>query len=316
MAVHAQYAFPHHDPRAITSSPALDYSATPFLGEHGCGGHQLAAVVHRQVPAVGGGDAVFSDLTCNQPTRKRARLGEVAGGAGLVMDMQGQHATLPPVPAPQAFAAAGDVQSSRVLCSGAASTSGRTPAAQGLLSHIYRHGVEIDALVRIETERLRAGLQDARRRHARAVFSATERAASRRLNAAEADRGRALARGAELDERLRQAAADALAWRGVAESNEAVAAGLRAALDDLLAQPPCAGAGGDAEDARSCCDEREEQGRAGDEARACRSCGGAEACVLVLPCRHLCLCSVCDAAVEACPVCAAAKNGSLHVLLS
>ncbi|CAN6272858.1 unnamed protein product [Urochloa humidicola] len=329
MAVHAQYAahaFPHHDPRyAIASSTALDSSTrtAAFLGEHGCGGHQLAAVVQRQAAAVGC-DAVLSDLTFNNHyedsgclgPRKRALVGDVAG-SGLIMDMQSQHATLPPVPEPQAFAAAGDVQSNRVLCcSGTASTSGRLPASQGLVSHIYRHGVEIDALVHMETERLRAGLQEARQRHARAVFSAAERAASRRLRAAEAGLGRALARSVELDERLRQAAAEAQAWRGVAESHEAVAAGLRAALDSLLVQSPRAEAeGGDAEDARSCCDEREEQGAA-DARAACRSCGAAGACVLVLPCRHLCLCGVCDAAVEVCPVCAAAKNASLHVLLS
>ncbi|CAL4887609.1 unnamed protein product [Urochloa decumbens] len=309
MAVHAQYAahaFPHHDPRAIARSPALD-PTTAFLA-----GHQLGA-------------AVFSDLTCNNDNapRKRARVADDVAGAGLVMDMQGQRSLLPPVPvpAPHAFAAAGDVQSSRVLWSGAASTSGRAAQAsqQGILSHLYRHGVEIDALLRAETERLRAGLQDARRRHARAVFSAAERAASRRLRAAEAGLGSALARSAELDERLRQAAAEAQAWRGVAEGHEAVAAGLRAALDDLLAQSPCGGAGGgggdaDAEDAQSCCDERDEHGAG--RSRACRSCGGAEACVLLLPCRHLCLCGVCDAAVDACPVCAAAKNASLHVLLS
>jgi E3 ubiquitin-protein ligase BOI-like protein len=160
---------------------------------------------------------------------------------------------------------------------------------------------------------LRAGLQEARRRHARAVVSTVGRAAARRLRAAEADLERALARSAELGEELRRTAAEGQEWRDVAMSHEAVSAGLRATLDDLLQPPPCAAEGaGDAEDARSCCFENEQ----GCRARACRSCGVADACVLLLPCRHLCLCGGCDAAAEACPVCAATKNASLHVLLS
>nr|CAB3446733.1 unnamed protein product [Digitaria exilis] len=155
MAVHAQYAFPH-DPRAITRPAALDNAkmsaSAMFLGEPGVGAHHplLAA-------AVGGGNAAFSDLTCINTTdddtarlapRKRARVGDVAGSPpGLIADpdLQGHRALLPPVP----FAAAEDVQA-RLLCSGAAaSTSGRP--SQGVLSHLYRHGVETDALIRIET---------------------------------------------------------------------------------------------------------------------------------------------------------------------
>ena len=93
----------------------------------------------------------------------------------------------------------------------------------------------------MQNERLRSGLEEARRRHARAVVSAVERAAARRLRAAEADLGRALARSAELDERLRQRVAEAQAWQGVDRSHEGAAAGLRATLDNLM-QSPCAAA--------------------------------------------------------------------------
>ncbi|KXG30313.1 probable BOI-related E3 ubiquitin-protein ligase 2 [Sorghum bicolor] len=366
----------HHDSRAIR--PALENATTTasaVLGDHdtaagGCG-HLLLlpGVVQRQAAAVAGHTA-FSDprseLTCNNNNkydatwsvvvpRKRARIGGAVDAAGLVMEGHRHRALLP---VPQAFApggggegalGGGSSSSSRVLCSGAASTSGRpstaAPVSQsqhGILAHLYRHSVEVDALVRIENERLRAGLEEARRRHVRAVVSAVERGAARRLRAAEADLARALARNAELGERVREMGAEGQAWQGIASGHEAAAAGLRATLEQLLLQQaPCAGAAdeegqgeGEAvvEDARSCCFEPERERRheggpddddddkqargSGCTRAACRACGAADACVLLLPCRHLCLCGWCEAVVEACPVCAATKNASLHVLLS
>ncbi|KAK3154722.1 hypothetical protein QOZ80_2BG0194340 [Eleusine coracana subsp. coracana] len=86
--------------------------------------------------------------------------------------------------------------------------------------------MEIDALVQLEMERMRLGLQETRQHQFRAVVSAVERAASGRLCAAELDLERARCRNAELEEQL---TADGQAWLGVA-------AGLRATLDELLLQ--------------------------------------------------------------------------------
>jgi E3 ubiquitin-protein ligase BOI-like protein len=168
---------------------------------------------------------------------------------------------------------------------------------------------------------MRVGLEEAHRRHARAVLAAVERAATGRLQAVEADLERARYRNAVLEERLRQMTAEGQAWLSVAKSNEDVAASLRATLDQLL-QPPGAVEGG-AEDAQSCCFETPAPGDNADDtaskaiaaAPSCRACGQGEASVLLLPCRHLSLCGACEPAVNTCPVCAATKNASLHVLL-
>ncbi|KAL6660881.1 hypothetical protein ACP70R_000265 [Stipagrostis hirtigluma subsp. patula] len=146
---------------------------------------------------------------------------------------------------------------------------------------------------------MRAGLQDARRRHAWALLAAAERATSGRRRAADAKLERVLCRNTELE-----------------ESHEAVAAGLRATLDQLLQQfVACAAAAdaaeGDADDAQSCCFEAPAGGNRTTSLSSCNACECGEACVLLLPCRHLCLCCACESTLaEACPVCAEACSMS------
>ncbi|PON77176.1 E3 ubiquitin-protein ligase BOI [Parasponia andersonii] len=50
--------------------------------------------------------------------------------------------------------------------------------------------------------------------------------------------------------------------------------------------------------------------------RWCRNCGKEESCVLLLPCRHLCLCTVCGSSLHTCPICKSTKNASVHVNMS
>ncbi|KAL7186889.1 hypothetical protein ACSBR2_028574 [Camellia fascicularis] len=50
--------------------------------------------------------------------------------------------------------------------------------------------------------------------------------------------------------------------------------------------------------------------------RLCRHCGKEESSVLLLPCRHLCLCTVCGSSVHTCPICNTAKDASVHVIIS
>ncbi|KAL1567528.1 RING-type E3 ubiquitin transferase [Salvia divinorum] len=94
-------------------------------------------------------------------------------------------------------------------------------------------------------------------------------------------------------------------WQETARANEAAANSLRHALAQF-------GEGGAVEEAEleSCgsCDETTES-----ERRMCPMCGERQCCVLLLPCRHLCLCSGCGSGLHACPVCNASMTATLHV---
>jgi E3 ubiquitin-protein ligase BOI-like protein len=323
-----------------------------------------------QYNCAGGGvvSAAQSELTCNGgggmalPSRKRGRDDEFAqyiaaswSAAALLPPIPGmQEASLvahrSPSPAAIANLRGAVVDSAAASTSGRAATAGEASVsvsvADALVSELCRQGAEVDALVRGECDRLRAELERAHKRQRQALARAAAEGAARLLRAKDAELDAARRRAAELEEQLRQAAAETQAWCGVARSNEAVASGLRAALDTLLlhggagaaAAPaiqlaeegfgdsadPCNFATA-ADDAESGCFVDAEDGRSGACAAtssfpaaassrwACRACGAGEASVLLLPCRHLCLCKGCEPRADSCPVCLAAKNGAIHI---
>jgi E3 ubiquitin-protein ligase BOI-like protein len=110
-------------------------------------------------------------------------------------------------------------------------------------------------------------------------------------------------------------------WRDVALSKEATGNAPRGDLQRALDAHAVPGRGvEDVDDASSCCSGDNQYGVMKPQAAAsggrCKECGNGEAVELLLPCRHLCVCSPCAATARACPACGCAKTGSISVNFS
>lgn len=133
-----------------------------------------------------------------------------------------------------------------------------------------------------------------------------------------------------LEARIKNLYMEAHAWRNIAQSNEIVANVLRADLQQVLEQQADRGGGSHdgVPDARSCsckkkhvvfCREEEEADETAvvetlvTEVKICKGCSQRAPVVLLLPCRHLCICAPCAEAAGVCPSCKRVKTGSIIV---
>ncbi|XP_059661841.1 probable BOI-related E3 ubiquitin-protein ligase 2 [Cornus florida] len=209
---------------------------------------------------------------------------------------------------------------------------------------IQHQQLEIDHLLTQHTEKLRMEIEERGKRNLRRIMAALEEGMGKRLRAKEEEIEKMGKLNWALEESVKSLYMENQMWRDLAHSNEATANSLRTNLEHVLRYQNhhLGGAGLDesaapTDYAQSCCgsnynggggggDEEEEDGRtlAGsgcdggmvDRKRWCRKCGKEESCVLVLPCRHLCLCTVCGSSVQTCPICNSNNNATVHVNMS
>ncbi|MQL86153.1 hypothetical protein Taro_018678 [Colocasia esculenta] len=225
----------------------------------------------------------------------------------------------------------------QILPTVAVSSAATSLLSQQLVSQLHNQSHDIDDFIRLQNKRLRSELEQLRERHCRALLSAMQQGFLLHLRQKAAELESAKRRTAELEERVRQLVAENEIWLNVARNKEAIASSLRAGLEQaLLKNASPAGAvvapadleegygdsgsvastapGVALEEMQSCFYSGEAaEGRRGKHGK-CRVCSEGEVSVLVLPCRHLCLCDGCESRVTAaCPQCKAAINATLHV---
>ncbi|GLU05482.1 hypothetical protein SLE2022_225830 [Rubroshorea leprosula] len=201
--------------------------------------------------------------------------------------------------------------------------------SEDFAGQIKRQREELDQFLQAQGEQLRRTLAEKRRRHYRALLGAAEESVVRRLREKQAEVEKATRRNSELEARAAQLTVEAQVWQAKARAQEATAATLQAQLQQAIMS------GGPAQDSRRAEEGLKCAGRAGVEGQpedaesayvdpertavsgpACKACRTRVASVVLLPCRHLCLCTECDRVAQACPLCLTVRNSSVEVFLS
>lgn len=160
-----------------------------------------------------------------------------------------------------------------------------------------------------------------------------ERAVGKKLREKELEAEAMNRKSKELTEQIRLVALEVQSWQSAALHNQSVANNLKSRLMQVVAQSTNLnreGSGDNEEDMAS--SQHPNPGAPGGFFQssllggrsttatvglgACRWCGGREASVLVMPCRHLCLCTDCERVSDVCPVCRFPKSGSVEINMS
>ncbi|KAJ0559326.1 putative transcription factor C2H2 family [Helianthus annuus] len=175
---------------------------------------------------------------------------------------------------------------------------------------------EIEHYLQAQGEELRRKLAEKRQRHYHALIGVVKESATRIIREKEAVAERAARRNAELEARATQLSAEVQVWEAKARAQEAVAAALQAELQQAVVAGTCVSqveevAAADAES--SYIDPERVVVVSGP---GCKACGKRVASVVLLPCRHLCVCSECDDVVQACPLCLSLRSSSIEVYMS
>ncbi|XP_020099798.1 probable BOI-related E3 ubiquitin-protein ligase 2 isoform X3 [Ananas comosus] len=200
-----------------------------------------------------------------------------------------------------------------------------------LRAEIDRQNEEFDNYIKIQEEQMMKGMREMTQRHTVAFLNAIEKGVGRKLREKELEVENMSRKNKELVERIKLVSMEAQSWQCRAWYNESIINMLKSNLNQALAQ------GGAGDHAKEGCGESEvdntavssynpnvliggedfpRQPRKLSQQLVCRSCKCQEVCMLLMPCRHLCLCEHCERLVELCPICKSRKSASLPIFMS
>ncbi|KAL8208258.1 hypothetical protein R6Q57_007670 [Mikania cordata] len=187
-----------------------------------------------------------------------------------------------------------------------------------ITTELYQHKEQFERFIMIQEENMLKGMRDIRQRHMTSLLAAIEKGVENKLHEKQVEIENISLKNKELVKRIKEVANEAQNWHYRAKYNESMVNILKTNLQQALARGNenrfKEGFGEtDADEASS----NNPKGLTDNVGKSsCKACRANEVSVLVMPCRHLCLCKDCDVLTSVCPVCQMVKTVSMEVYLS
>ncbi|XP_020242549.1 E3 ubiquitin-protein ligase BOI-like [Asparagus officinalis] len=185
-----------------------------------------------------------------------------------------------------------------------------SPLCEDFSSSVGQYSKELDQLLQAQGEQLRQALAKSQQSHYKQLLQHLEKSAAKILTEKQTELNQLIQHTSKLQNHLAQLQSESFGWQSKAIKSQTIANSIRAQVQQIQQESVVA------EDAGSSCTEPNRTDP--DDGRlSCRVCRSRAVSVVVLPCRHLCLCEDCDGGgeVKACPVCDCVGSGSVRVFL-
>ncbi|KAK6789077.1 hypothetical protein RDI58_012876 [Solanum bulbocastanum] len=195
-------------------------------------------------------------------------------------------------------------------------------------TEMERQKKEFDQYLKTQEETWARGVRDIKQRHMASLLSAVEKNVGTKLQEKDIELENINRKNRELVERMKQVTAEAQNWCYRAKCNESLVNTLKTNLQQAMQSAEQGKEGmGDHEldDAASYIEPNNRlsnipsgSGKCTSTKKGiiCKVCKLKEVSVLLMPCRHLCLCKDCEGLVSVCPICQLMTTASVEVFLS
>ncbi|XP_073145928.1 BOI-related E3 ubiquitin-protein ligase 1-like [Henckelia pumila] len=201
-------------------------------------------------------------------------------------------------------------------------SSGILSIGNNLKMEMDRQTEEFGRYIKLQEENILKGVRELNHRHTVSLLSTLEKGVNKKLHEKALEVENVNRKNKELADKIKQVSTEAQSWHYRAKYNESVINILKNNIEQLMAQGASRAheGSGDSEVDDAVSGTNHRQIISGLENRGCqtgrlicRSCKSKEVSILLLPCRHLCLCTDCEGLSDICPVCQVMKTAGVHV---